>query len=365
MSTKLVIACALLAVLAPFNLALQLGEPGEPALALGGLDPVELASGREVAGTPDLRSDKGKFRYYFSAEGNQKAFEADPERYSIQFGGACARMGPVSGGGDPSRYSVYNSRIYIFASDACRNRFNAEPARFIDTADDLPVGTAETAELAGSLLERAVEAAGGREAFINLQALQFRHRYTHARGEKETAFTRLFTARFPGSFADIDEYDNWRGGWVLLGESGYLTWEKGASIEDSVRDFMERAVYRHPVTILKAWADGEAKAFKLNPGLRNGLSMERVAVYVKGAATEMWIDPQSGHVARISYRGRAPEGIAEIVEDFADYREVGNLMLPFSVQRQIDGKPVANPTLEVQSVLINDDVDLRDLSQPK
>lgn len=346
-----------------------LAQPAEgnrgPVVALKGLDPVELASGREVAGAPAISTDKGKFRYYFSGEGNRLLFEEDPGRYSIQFGGACARMGPLSGAGDPDRYSVYLGRIYIFASEACRKRFNTEPSRFVDVQDEAPRGTQAAAEQAADLLNKAVDAVGGGDALRNLRALQVLQEFTQTRGEKQTVYSRSITAQFPGSYAEIEDYGSWRGGWVLRGESGFLTWEKGVPVEPPVRDYMERTVYRHPVTILKAWLNGDVKAVCLEREPVDESPLERVSVFIKGASSLLWINSETGQIARISYRGRAPEGISDIVEEFSDFRDVGGLALPFAIRRQVDGRTVVNPSLEVKAVLINDEVELSDLERPK
>jgi hypothetical protein len=44
--------------------------------------------------------------------------EAEPERFAVQMGGGCGRMGPLSGSCSPERFAVHDGRIDIFASDA-------------------------------------------------------------------------------------------------------------------------------------------------------------------------------------------------------------------------------------------------------
>lgn len=103
----------------------------EPVPALKGFDPVALADGKEVSGRSDLTATHGIYRYQFVDEANRRKFLSDPERFAIQMGGGCARMGPLAGLGNPDRFLVHEGRIYIFASDGCRSSFQKAPARFL------------------------------------------------------------------------------------------------------------------------------------------------------------------------------------------------------------------------------------------
>src|SRR5262245_32233601 len=98
-------------------------ETRQAPLALRGLDPVELVKGNETRGDDAWSIERGKARFVFATEANLRAFEKDPEKYGIQFGGACGRMGPGSGRGNPGRFATHEGKIYAFASDQCRDSF--------------------------------------------------------------------------------------------------------------------------------------------------------------------------------------------------------------------------------------------------
>lgn len=116
------------------------GPPSE--LALNGLDPVELAQGREVEGSEELELDHRLFRYRFASAANRERFARDPEERGIQFDGACGKMGPPGGVCSPDRWLVHEGRIYLFASDSCRSSFARDPGRFLVDADPEPQGDA-------------------------------------------------------------------------------------------------------------------------------------------------------------------------------------------------------------------------------
>jgi putative intracellular protease/amidase/YHS domain-containing protein len=108
--------------------------PSAPRAALRGLDPVLLTEGREVAGLESLEATHEGYRYLFATEASRAKFLQAPTTYSIQLQGACAlmaRSGSAPGSGDPSRYLVHDRRIYVFATESCRDSFKADPARYL------------------------------------------------------------------------------------------------------------------------------------------------------------------------------------------------------------------------------------------
>jgi len=97
-----------------------------------GLDPVDLVSGKETKGSADISIVRDGFEYHFASNENRQRFEKDARQYEVQFGGACMKMGPLSGKGSAERFAVHQGRIYVFASDQCLATFNAAPDRFTD-----------------------------------------------------------------------------------------------------------------------------------------------------------------------------------------------------------------------------------------
>jgi putative intracellular protease/amidase len=99
-----------------------------PPPALRGLDPVLLSEGRQQQGRADLLVERGRYLYAFADESTRARFLAAPESFEIQHDGACAAMveaGAGPGSGDPDRYLVRHGRIYIFATDGCRESFTS------------------------------------------------------------------------------------------------------------------------------------------------------------------------------------------------------------------------------------------------
>lgn len=99
-------------------------------------DPVVLiGTGDRTEGEASRESAYGNFRYRFTTDASKRAFDAMPDRFAIAFGGCCARMGPLSVDGDVRRFEVIDEKLYIFASDACRDGFVNDPRPFLEVAD--------------------------------------------------------------------------------------------------------------------------------------------------------------------------------------------------------------------------------------
>lgn len=99
-------------------------------------DPVVLiGTGDRTEGDASRESAYGNFRYRFTTDASKRAFDAMPDRFAIAFGGCCARMGPLGVDGEVGRFEVIDEKLYIFASDACRDGFVKDPRPFLDVAD--------------------------------------------------------------------------------------------------------------------------------------------------------------------------------------------------------------------------------------
>ena len=108
------------------------GAQREALDALDGLDPVLLVGGKEVPGKSAFSVTRGNFVYLFATAETKATFERDPARYEIQLGGMCAKMGRTAGG-NPADFIVHEGKIYIFGSDDCHKKFQANPAKYLIT----------------------------------------------------------------------------------------------------------------------------------------------------------------------------------------------------------------------------------------
>lgn len=106
-------------------------------LAIDGFDPVAyFVDGAPVAGSREFEAWQGGVVWRFHNEGNRASFLAHPEIYGPQFGGYdpvdVARGVTVAG--NPNFWVVAGERLYLFALEANRDAFAADPQGFLAKA---------------------------------------------------------------------------------------------------------------------------------------------------------------------------------------------------------------------------------------
>ncbi len=85
-------------------------------VAVGGYDPVAYFTDKKpVKGNPAITHDHEGAKYYFASEANRDTFKAEPAKYAPQYGGYCAWA--VSQGytahGDPTAWTVSNGKLFL------------------------------------------------------------------------------------------------------------------------------------------------------------------------------------------------------------------------------------------------------------
>lgn len=329
----------------------------EIVTVLKGNDPVELVEGREVSGQQSLSVVRGKYRYLFASEANKKSFEKSPDEYQIQLGGGCGRMGSLSGAGNPDRYYVFNRKIYIFASEQCRNGFKAAPENHFEGPDAIPTGTVGDKKRGQELINLALKGMGGAKAVDTVKTWQANIVLSYPQGDKVTEYKQTQTIAFPGRFRN--EYD-WGGSLdatvLVPGKATSISSKEIWVREEPVRAAMERELYRNPLAILKARREPGFVAYAAGSGTAGDAQVEFLKVAYKGATTTLSIDSSSGRILQVAYRDRKG-AFGDLVRTFMDFKTVDGLTLPFRMEESFNGKAVTSPSVRVESVAINGKVD--------
>ncbi len=89
---------------------------GDGSVALSGYDPVSYFNAGPHKGQPNIKKRYNGVNYLFANEANRKLFEADPEKYEPAYGGWCAwamfegKKYEV----DPENYKIVDGRNLLF-----------------------------------------------------------------------------------------------------------------------------------------------------------------------------------------------------------------------------------------------------------
>ncbi|MCC7434647.1 MAG: hypothetical protein IT363_08165 [Methanoregulaceae archaeon] len=314
----------------------RVAEPPK-ILALRGLDPVELAKGKEVEGVPNWTHTAGVYTYRFSSDANLEEFRAKTAQYEIQFGGACGSMGPLSGRGAPDRFMVHKGRIYLFASDGCRSRFAASPDAFIDKAEPAlrPNGRARTT--GRNLLELAATAHGGL-ALDAIKSIAYTEISKFESEGKQRPFDQMWMATTRGEYAHFSTWNDVffatvagpQGNW-----SGRM--DQPEPMSNPVRAYFVREFVKNPTWILRHRTRyiPEYRGKSKRPG--TGAEADLVSVHWQGATIDLWIDPTSRRIVGWRNLELRSTGFRPVSKAITSFVEVKGVTVPKTWTTQVEG----------------------------
>ncbi|MBL8842317.1 MAG: hypothetical protein JNL90_12405 [Planctomycetes bacterium] len=304
---------------------------GDGQLALKGFDPIELIDGREVPGERELFIDHGAFRYLFASEENRDLFLDAPERWGIQWDGACGRMGPLSGMGAPDRFAVWNERIWVFASDQCRAGFLKAPDK-LQPPDEAPPAHDDAAKAAGqALLEKAAAAFGDVAALDALKSVHLHATLEAVSGTTLYEGTRDLWFAFPARYRFEESW----------GGRGYGHAVSGAAAKRfSPEEELPLGAVSTKVALREAlqqplWIARERKNLLAVPAgsdTVDGRAVELVTVHAAQHNVTLALDAKSGRLVELRFLALTSRGYAPVVRRVTGWQTAGKLTLPVRLQ---------------------------------
>jgi len=331
----------------------------EETILLDGLDPVLLIQGQEAQGRLELAVTRGHFKYLFARAETKATFQKNPEKYEVQMGGLCARMGAATGG-DADLYAVHDGKIYLFGSSTCKVEFLKTPERFLEKPAAKWEASRRSQKRGRDLLAKAVQALGGSSKLDSVRT--YRHQgkrsVTTPNGTAESpvalTWTRDGRAREERSFGPTSVVTVLSPGdaFVLFANRGRNRFTQLTPAQQAYDEmaFLHRAL----LPILQARRQRGFRAAALDAGEVGGVRVERVAIRYQGLDVTLGIDPVSGRVHSMSYQDRGNQGVvAEITEQYSDFRPVAGLVLPFQVSALANGAALPQKSYVLDSIEIN------------
>lgn len=344
-----------------------------PAFAQGAADPrpealdgvdvvVLLREGREVFGTSAHRATDGTFDYLFSSAETRAEFERAPARYGIQAGGLCARMGGLRTA-NPSNYVVHDSRIYIFASDSCRETFLRTPAKFIAKELAPMPESAAAAQQGRALLDKAAAAHGGAALDTASTYVESFSTVTQAQSG-DMRVTSKNAWRFPDRVRldrTITMGDAPRTSATLLTPEG--TWGISPSgsavrVPSAGVESLEQLLGRQVIPLLRRRGVDGTRVAALDPATMDGKRLDRVRLQRGPLDVTLHLDPATGRMHSAAWLGRNDQGeIGEIVLTYSDYRSVDGVLVPFREEATFERAPAPAFDRTIEQPLVNAPLD--------
>lgn len=334
-------------------------------------DPVALVAGSETAGQADLFVDHFVHRYRFTTSDHRELFLKNPERYEIQMGGGCARMGSLSGACDIGRFVVHEGRIYVFASDACRRTFLAAPDTFMERDDAPPAGDAEATRRGRERLERVVEAMGGADRIDAVRTYRTRLVRKVLHEGRDVAEVETKTIAFPGSARSDYAWGDKVWSSVLTATDGWFISPDGVRpMHGQQRAEMRRQhMGRNLLGIVKARRHPDFVAVDAGRGVfptaAAGPEADRISVYCHGVAATLFVEPDTDRLRGISFRGRGPRAaFGQREEAYQSFAEIGGVLLPVSSSDYFDGSRVERSSEDEPELFIDAEIDAAAFHRP-
>lgn len=357
----------LAASLASAALAQPAATDPDPARLLP-FDPVLLCQGREVTGDPSLTLTEGPYTYRFTDASSRDTFLADPDRYEIQFNGACARMGPLGGPVDARRFAVHEEKIYLFASESCRNTFLNHADKLLERDDRalLPAGC--EADRARELLTKAIEWTGGPDALAAVRTYVERRAipYESAQVTMDHHLTVAIEFAPDSSPARYYRQDDWQhyGAWgeaMVLGHSCRVERDgqdgpiEATPFAATQHRHLERQIAKNLLVVLRAAALPDTASCRIALGDVDGIPTEEVAIHHDGVTATLSIDPQTGRILALSHTARGgPSGLLGTRRfRFTEFDTVAGLRLPTAATASFDGVPEPSADFAGTAIEIN------------
>src|SRR5262249_43965648 len=116
------------------------------------------------------------------------------------------------------------------------------------------------------------------------------------------------------------------------------------ALPPDVYEFIRRRLYREPLALLRARNEPGFVVFASGTGEVEGQHVEWVNAGYAGATTRLGIEPTSGRILAVTYRGRAPSKLGEVRKTYSDFKKMeGGLTLPQHSELTYDGEPASGP----------------------
>ena len=144
---------------------------------------------------------------------------------------------------------------------------------------------------------------------------------------------------------------------VIAGPEAFMVTPQGEqAMPSSMRQQAEDQLARVPLLLLRQRTQPGFEAVAAGEGKSGDTATALLAITFKGRTSTLGVDPQSGRVLTVSFRGAGPDGVpGDMVYTFSDFRPADGLTLAFAQSTTMNGEPSATST--VATVTINGAVD--------
>jgi zinc protease len=208
-----------------------------------------------------------------------------------------------------------------------------------------------------ALLAKAVDGFGGAAALDGIKSYVAEGQTTVKTPQGEFTLQTKETLVLPDRFRQDMTLPMGQMAVVMAGPEAFMITPQGEQpMPASMRQQVDDQLAHVPVLLLRQRTQPGFEAVAAGEGKSGDTTTALLAVTFKGRTSTLGIDPQSGRVVSVAFRGAGPDGVpGDMVQTFTDFRPAGGVTLPFAQTTAMNGETNATSTLT--AVTINAAVD--------
>lgn len=303
-------------------------------------DLVALAKEQQVEGDERWSATRGGFQYRFASEANLEEFNRKPDDFEIQLGGACARMGSLSGTGSVDLFARYNGKLYIFASEGCREGFLKSPEKLLLTDDEPLKPTEEMSKQGRVMVQRFLDSVASADVRDSIQSIEASTSRIVKSGNRDYVNRKQVLVVFPSRQRSDEWWNDSNFAQVASGDDAWFS-DSGDTrpmVAVQQRD-MKNSFAMHYIGLYLQLLSKDIVCEALPVVTVDGRRVDQFVVYSNGLRKTLLQDCETGRVIRITSRGHGPTmAVIPLTTEFAHFKSVDGLTLPATTRSIVDGK---------------------------
>ena len=233
------------------------------------------------------------------------------------------------------------------------------------SAPAAPAATTQTRERAAQLIAKAVEGLGGAQAVDSVRSIDETASVVAKTPGGEVELKIRLLVAFPDRMLQEIELPQGVVSTVVTADEAFMRGPGGARpLPDSMRTELKKEIDRNLFSLLQNRGAADLSASAVGSDQVGGLKVELVRIDRAGDTVTLGIDPESGRVLSMAYRGNDLTGArVDTVMTFSDFRKIDGLIMPFASSATFNGEPALSAKTEKLS--FNVEVDAARFTKPQ
>jgi outer membrane lipoprotein-sorting protein len=223
------------------------------------------------------------------------------------------------------------------------------PKAAVETA---PEATPESLVRGRDILQAAIRGLGGLEALEAVKNLSVLAEMTQLTPQGEMTLNTKSVLELPDK-ARTDMVTPF-GAFTMVYDAGTGWLKTPQGVQDlppaQMQD-LRKAVARHPIVLLLEALKGDRRVQFLESATVEGREADAILVPdASGEGVALYVDRETGHILKRSYRVLSPQGAVEQEQVFSDFRPVGSLTMPFKEVTYQNGEKAGERTVKTAEI---------------